>query len=93
MATTKISLSGSIDLAQVFIDETLILSGTGKGTSEVSVGKDHALMWFVRGQPGSNYDVQITDPKVVAFEHKATIDSSTKDAGIHWFKVPAGGGK
>ena len=88
MATVEVSYSGDTDLDQVFIDDALTLDDTGTASFEVADGgEDHALTWFVRGQPGSMYELKITAPDSAKFEHKATIDSSTKDGGLYWFRV------
>jgi hypothetical protein len=88
MATITVSYKGDTDLSQVFIDDVRVLVGNGTASHQVpDGGQDHALTWFVRGAPGSKYELKITAPAAAKFDHKATIDSSTKDAGLHWFRV------
>jgi len=88
MATVEVSYSGDTDVSQVLIDDQRIMVGEGSASIQVpDDGGDHALTWFVRGAPGSTYEVQLTAPETAKFDHGATIDSSTKDAGLHWFKV------
>jgi len=88
MANVKISYEGDTDLSQVFIDDVRVLVGSGTASHPVpNDDEDHALTWFVRGAPGSKYDLKITAPAAAKNEHKTTIDSSTKDGGLHWFRV------
>jgi hypothetical protein len=94
MATIQVSYSGNTDLSQLFIDDRHILTGAGSGSINVGNGdEDHALTWFIRGAPGSNFEISITAPKSAAFSLKGTVDSSTKEAGIQWFRAGGGGGK
>jgi aspartate 1-decarboxylase len=90
MSTVKVSFKGSVDLAQMFIDDVHILTGEGSGTRELAEG-DHALTYFIRGQPGSTYTLAISEPASVAYSRTATIDGSTKDANVHWFTLAKGG--
>ena len=88
MARVKVSYKGDTDLSQVFIDHVRVLVGEGTASHDVADGgEDHAMTWFVRGAPGSTYVLKITAPEAAKFEYKATIDSSTKDAGLYWFRV------
>jgi hypothetical protein len=88
MATVKISYDGDTDLSQIFVDHERVLVGNGTIAHDVKDGsQDHPLTWFVQGAPGSKYDIKITAPASAKFEYKATIDSSTKDAGLYWFRV------
>ena len=86
MTSVTVSFSGSTDTTQVFVDDVLVLTGPGTVSRPVEPG-ENSLSWFVRGAPGSSYEIKITDPKSAAFSHQATVDASTKDAGIHWFLV------
>ena len=65
------------------------------GTASKSLKErvEHSLQWFVRGAPGVSYAVEITSPASVKFKHQATLDSAMKDAGVHWFTIPVGGGQ
>jgi hypothetical protein len=87
MATVTVSYKGNTDLSQVFIDDVRVLVGEGTASHQVPDGGDHAMTWFVRGAPGSTYELKITAPATVKFDHKATIDASTKDAGLFWFRI------
>jgi hypothetical protein len=91
MAKVSISFGGSTDVSQVKIDDVPVLLGVGKTSVELGGGEEHGIMWFVRGSPGSDYTVEITAPAEAKFTHAATIDGSTKDAGLHWFRVDGGG--
>jgi hypothetical protein len=90
MATVKVSYSGNTDLNRVRIDDEDVVVGEGTGSFEAAAGRDHALTCFVRGQPGTTYELKITEPKSAKFSRKATIDGSTKDAFLHWFRVDGG---
>jgi hypothetical protein len=91
MATVKVSYSGNTDLSRVRIDDHDVLIGDGTGEFEAQEGRDHALTCFVRGQPGSAYELKITAPASARLSRKATIDGSTTDAFLHWFRVDGGG--
>jgi hypothetical protein len=94
MAQVSISFDGNTDVSQVKVDDVPVLLGTGTTTVEVGdSGAEHGIMWFVRGAPGSSYTVKITAPEEARFSHEATVDSGTKDAGLHWFRIGKGGGK
>lgn len=96
MATVnvEVSYSGGTDVSQLFVDDRHVLTGPGSGSIKVNAGEeDHALTWFVRGQPGSTYELKITAPKPAVFTYSATIDGSTKDGGLYWFRVGSGGDK
>ena len=90
MAKVSISFGGTVDVSQVKIDDVPILLGSGNASVELGTGQEHGIMWFVRGSPGSDYTVEITAPDEAKFKHSATIDGSTKDAGLHWFQVSGG---
>ena len=90
MATVKVSYRGDTDLNRVRIDDEDVLIGEGTGSFEADPSRDHALQCFVRGQPGTTYELKITAPDSAKFSRKATVDSSTKDAFLHWFRVDGG---
>ena len=90
MATVKVSYDGGTDLSQVKINDALVLLGNGEASVGLEGGPEHALTWFVRGAPGSSYTLKITAPDEAKFTHEATMDSSTMDAGLHWFTVKGG---
>jgi hypothetical protein len=86
MPKVDLEFTGDTDTDLIYVDDHGILSGAGSVSRDLSEG-DHALTWFVRGAPGSEYTVSITNPLSAHFSHKATLDQSTKDAGLHWFRV------
>jgi hypothetical protein len=91
MATVTVTFEGSADVSEVRIDNAPVLLGTGEASVSVGGGREHSLMWFVRGAPGSSYELKVTEPDEAKFSHSAKIDGSTKDAGLHWFQVNGGG--
>ena len=68
------------------IDGVALTFKDGEATKNVSSG-EHALTWFIHSAPGSKYSIAITAPAEAKFEHKATIDGSLKDGGLHWFMI------
>ncbi len=91
MIDVTVTFDGNTDASEVRIDNVPVLLGTGEATVTVDGNaSDHSVMWFVRGAPGSEYELQITAPASAKFTRSALIDGSTKDAGLHWFHVDRG---
>lgn len=88
MADVTVTFGGNTDASELRIDNASVLLGTGEATVTVDGNEsDHSLMWFVRGAPGSEYELKITAPAEAKFTHSAIINGSTQDAGMRWFKI------
>lgn len=85
----EISISAKVSngLIQIQINGNKIELIDDKQTVTIPRNEDHVLNWFVRAPTGASYSISITKPESIAFNHKAIIDSSRKDAGTYWFKV------
>jgi hypothetical protein len=88
MATVEVKFTKSDGIGPflVTIDDKKLNFQNGKASRSVSTG-DHALTWFVRGEPFSKYTIEITAPPSAVFKHSGIIDDSNTDAGIQWFRV------
>ena len=86
MKTIVIKIAGALDNARAFIDDVELFFDGGEARQNRPPG-EHGLTWFVRGTPGTQYTIEIADPVEARFKREDTIDSSTKDAGVKWFRV------
>lgn len=88
MKTVKVKLDGDLDDAQAFIDDSRLNFHNGKAEMDREAG-EHALTWFVRATPGTEYTIEITAPDEAEFKHEGNVGSIGKDAGVQWFEVEA----
>lgn len=91
MAEVTVSYTGNTDLNDVRIDDRTVLLGTGETSVKVTGGPEHSVTYFVRGVPGSRYELKVSVAKEVKFSRSAVIDGSTKDAGVDWITVDGSG--
>lgn len=82
----KMSTKG---LFVVSIDGKKLTFTGDTATAKLKEGQEYTIQWFVRGEPGLKYKIEITKPKEARFNHSATLDKSKKDAGLFWFRVDA----
>jgi hypothetical protein len=86
MSTTfKIKTAGN-PLMKLFIDQTPLLLANHAAQVALAPGQ-YVLAWVVLGAPSDNYSVEITDPSSANWKISATLDSSGKDAGVHWVEL------
>ncbi len=87
MPAVKVKFEGDVDIVRIFInDRRLRLNGDGEGEVELPPGT-HEITWFVRGTPGTDYMVAITEPEEAEFEFEDTIDEGSRDGGFAEFEV------
>ena len=85
MAKVEVKRSGK--LVKAWVDsEELSFNANGLAAAKVPAG-DHSFMWVVVGAPGDKYSIAIEKPKAAEFSHEGKLDSSKRDAGLHWFKA------
>jgi hypothetical protein len=87
MPAANFEFKSTGDLFQALVNNQKLSFSGGKASKNLPSNLDHSLTWFVRGAPGSTYRLAITAPNSAKWETTGTLDSSTKDAGIHWFRV------
>ena len=87
MKETDVTFTGGASLFEVSIDGKKLQFVNKTATVSLRGGLEYTIQWFVRGEPGANYTIQITKPKEAKFTHSATLDVSKKDAGVFWFKI------
>jgi len=83
--TISVTTTGAV-LTKVFIDHDVLPTPGGTGSAMLQPGQ-HALTWVVLGAPGDSYTIAITAPAAAAWTNGGTLDSSGKDAGLHWVEV------
>ncbi len=65
----------------------LVKSGESRGRSvQIGNGK-HVVQWYVQGQPGTSYTLEITSPKSAEASIKKTIKPIGKDYGSFSFDI------
>jgi hypothetical protein len=77
---------GGNALIRLFIDNSPLVVNAGAASANLSAG-EYVLSWVVLGAPGDTYSLEITKPAGAAWKTAATIDTSGKDAGIHWVVI------
>lgn len=85
MKETQIKFTGG-SLFVVSIDGRKLQFSGDTATLKLTAAQEYTIQWFVRGDPGAKYTLQILKPKEAKFTHTATLDAAKKDAGIFWFK-------
>lgn len=68
---------------KVMIDGSALTFANNTAARNLAAG-DHPLQWFVKGVPGTKFAVEITEPGTAVWSEEAKLDSSGKDAGLHW---------
>lgn len=87
MPTTTMTVKTTgAPLMKPFVDHTPLGMTGGVGSVALSPG-EYVLSWVVLGAPGDAYSIEITSPPSVVWKTSATLDSSGKDAGIHWVEI------
>ena len=86
MAHVIVKFNGTVGLLSASIDGKKLTFSNGTATKNLRQ-EEHALQWFVKGAPNSNYQVEITAPSEAKFSHEAQLDAAMKDAGVHWFSI------
>ena len=87
MKETGVKFTGGASLFVVSIDGKKLQFVNDTATVKLRGGHEYTIQWFVRGEPGAKYTIQITKPKEAKFTHSAALDVSKKDAGVFWFKI------
>jgi hypothetical protein len=84
---TPVTVTRSSNILQAWIDgQILTFDGNGQATGQGTPG-NNSLTWVVLGGANSTYTIAITSPGSAVFSHTGTLDSSMKDAGVHWFSI------
>jgi hypothetical protein len=81
----KVTFRAAADVVRLFVDGVpLPISGTA---SKNVVEGEHPVQWFVRGDPGDDFSVEVASPAAAARKISGTIDASGHDAGTFWLLV------
>jgi len=81
----KVTFKASGDVVRLFVDGVALPIS---GTASKNVGEgEHAVQWFVRGDPGDDFSLEVTSPPAAARKITGTIDTSGHDAGTFWLLV------
>lgn len=87
MPTVKVKFEGDTDIRRAFLnDKALTFDSDGEAQRNLAPGR-HALSWFVRGTPGTEFSIAITEPEGSKFKVEDTIDPGTRDGGFKLFTV------
>jgi hypothetical protein len=70
--------NGSIWL---FLDNELIVPEGTLHTAELKKNEEYILHWFVRGNPGSKYSINVSSPMEAEFRLTTAVDRTGKDYG------------
>lgn len=87
MKNVEVKFADGTSVFTVSIDGKKLQFVNDTATLKLQGGQEYTIQWFVRGEPGAKYTIQITKPKEAKFTHSATLDESKKDAGVFWFKI------
>jgi len=71
---------------KLFVDHTPVPVVNHSAQVSLASG-EYALSWVVLGAPSDSYSIELTAPATAAWKTSATLDSSGKDAGIHWVEL------
>jgi hypothetical protein len=71
----------------VSIDDKKISFENFLANKNLELGSFYSLVWFVMGNEGDDYCIEITSPDEAKLKLSRKLDSSRKDAGQVWFKI------
>jgi hypothetical protein len=86
--TAKISIANGV-MKLNFDGDRFLLAKSGETRSrsiQIGNGK-HVIQWYVQGQPGTSYTLDITSPNSAATSIKKTIKPIGKDYGSFSFDI------
>ena len=74
-------------LMRVHLDgQRVKFGGADRTLCDMTTG-EHVLSWYVQGEPGASYSIELVHTDGTRFAHSDRLDSSLRDAGMKWFKV------
>jgi hypothetical protein len=82
----NVTFRAAADVVRLFVDGVRLPIDTGRASKNVADG-EHAVQWFVRGDAGDDFSVEVVSPAAAARKITGTFDVSGHDAGTFWFLV------
>lgn len=78
LVTSTFALKGEIWL---FLDETLISTGSSAKELDLSEGECYLLHWVIKGTPGSAYSISVSSPREAQYLLTSVIGDGGKEFG------------
>ncbi|WP_026968054.1 hypothetical protein [Algoriphagus terrigena] len=65
----------------LFLDETLISTGSSAKELDLSEGECYLLHWVIKGTPGSAYSISVSSPREAQYLLTSVIGDGGKEFG------------
>ena len=84
LVTSTFALKGEIWL---FLDETLISTGSSANELDLREGECYLLHWVIKGNPGSTYSISVSSPREAQYLLTSVIGDGGKEFGGYSFSL------
>lgn len=82
MSKTAVTIKVTSDRRiRVELNGKTVLRRPGSSTVELANDKNHAMTWFVEGEKGDSYTIEIVKPDSLKWSYTGTLDEGGHDEG------------